>query len=60
LFYHNIKLYSSEILPSSLPTVNSVYKQTFLAKKDEVARTCRHTWLNTWTWLGTLGPLGPP
>jgi len=25
-----------------------------------MARTCRHTRLNTWTWLGTLGPLGPP
>jgi len=39
LFRHDIKQYSSEVLPSGRPII-SVYKQTFLANKnDYLART---------------------
>jgi len=42
LFRHNIKLYLGEILLSARRIIiNNAYKQTFVDKKGEVARTCR-------------------
>jgi len=40
LFRHDIKYSSSELLLFGRQ-INSIYKQTFLAKNDLVARICR-------------------